>query len=125
MTITYDNNDEATEAASMASVGAEFVSKLLFPLHRGVLDCGDHFVIFGNDGYKDDPRSRREAEIILQHFHEESPILGTNEDGYSWAIVLTDYQRSRFDRKKLEKLVWEAWATACAEVKEMANASEG
>jgi Fe-S-cluster containining protein len=50
MTITYEKNDEAT---SMASVGAEFVGKLLFPVHRGVLDCRDHFVIFGNDGHKD------------------------------------------------------------------------
>jgi hypothetical protein len=125
MTIKYDQDHEAGEAESMASLGAEFVGQFLMSQHRGVLDCGDHFLIFGNDGYTNDPRSHREAEIVLQHFKEDSPTLGFNEGGYSWAIVLTDYQRSRFDRKKLEKLVWDAWATACAEVKDTANTLVG
>jgi hypothetical protein len=107
--------DEAAYAAKMAKVAAEFTGTFLMTQHRGVLDCGDHFVVFGNDGYSDDPRSQREAAIVLEHFKSDSPVLGVCEEGYSWAIVVTDYSRPTFDAERLRKIVWDAWMVACDE----------
>jgi hypothetical protein len=125
MTITSTELDEAVETAPMADIGAEFVGTFLMPQHRGVLDCGDHFLIFGNDGYRNDPRSRREAEIMLQHLQDDSPTLGVNKEGYTWANVVTDYERATFDQESLVECAWDAWRTACAEAEELLNASDG
>lgn len=116
--------DEAAYAVQMARVAADFTGTFLMSQHRGVLDCGDHFVIFGNDGYTDDPRSRREAEIVLEYLKDDSPVLGVSDDGYAWAIVVTDYQRPTFDSERLRKVVWDAWMSACDEASQLQENKE-
>lgn len=98
-----------------AATAAEFAKEFLFKQHRGVIDCDDHFVVFGNDGY-DDPRSRREAELVIEALHDAKPVLGVSADGYTWAVVVTDYQRPTFDPERLSRIVRKAWETACNEI---------
>lgn len=104
-----------TQLDDTARIAADFVRAFLMSQHRGVLDCGDQFVVFGNDGYAVDERSRREVEIVLDYFKNDSPIVDVGHDGYSWAVVVTDYQRKTFDADLLTKMVWNAWMTACDE----------
>jgi hypothetical protein len=113
-----DNEIEFDEEAAVkhgAHVAAEFASCFLMNQHRGVVDCGDHFVIYGNDGYKNDPRSRREAEMVVEELADGNPVLGVSDEGYTWAVVVTDYRRPTFDPERLAKMVWNAWMLACDE----------
>jgi hypothetical protein len=114
--------DDKLEDARIAIVAAEFVGAFLFHRHRGVIDCNDRFIIFGNDGYTNDPRSQREAEIVLHRLPEDNPVLGIDVEGCSWAIVVTDYSRTKFDEEDLDRMVWDAWMQACDEA--MANKAQ-
>ncbi len=107
--------DDKLEDERIAIVAAEFVGTFLFHRHRGVIDCGDRFIIFGNDGYVNDLRSQREVESVLDKLSADSPIFGIDLEGCSWAIVVTDYSRSKFDEEDLDGMVWDAWMLACDE----------
>jgi hypothetical protein len=49
--------DEAINRADgQARAAAEFAGRCQFHRHRGVLDCDDKVVLFGNDGYDFDAR---------------------------------------------------------------------
>lgn len=108
--------DEVAAVQRQANIAAEFAGNFLMNRHRGVIDCGDHFVVFGNDGYKNDPRSRREAELVMEALGDGTPVLGVSDEGYTWAVVVTEYQRPTFDPDRLEKAVWNAWMLACDEI---------
>lgn len=41
-----------------AIIAAEFANEFFMHRHRGVINCDSYFVIFGNDGYAIDQRSR-------------------------------------------------------------------
>ncbi len=106
--------DEAAKAA------AEFVGHCLFHRHRGVLDCNDKAVLFGNDGYDLDPRSRKEVELVrsgLKAMGLEAHGFGTgySTDGGkgSWAIVVENDDRTPMNIPALEALVRKAWDQAC------------
>jgi hypothetical protein len=106
--------DEAAKAA------AEFVGRCLFHRHRGVLDCGDKVVLFGNDGYDSDARSRKEAELVrsgLEAMGLKAHGFGTgypDEDGNgSWAVVVENYSGQPMNIPALEALVRQAWDQAC------------
>jgi hypothetical protein len=109
---------EKLDDERLAIVAAEFVGAFLFHRHRGVIDCGDRLIIFGNDGYENDTRSQREVEIVLDSMSEDDPILGIDAEGCSWAIVFTDYSRKKFDEEELNRMVWDAWMLACDEALE-------
>jgi hypothetical protein len=105
-----------------AIAAANYGHHLLFPRHRGVLDCGDKFVIFGNDGYDSDARARYEVDIILAslegldwkdvRFGKQTP--GNVKDGsYSWAIVVYNYERRPVDLERWHDIVCRAWDMAC------------
>lgn len=100
--------------ARRAVTAAEFAKEFLFKQHRGVIDCEDHFVVYGNDGYED-PRSRREAELVMDALQDGEPVLGVSGDGYTWAVVVTDYKRPTFDPERLMRIVIKSWSTACNE----------
>ena len=106
--------DEAAKAA------AEFVGHCLFHRHRGVLDCGDKVVLFGNDGYDSDARSRKEVELVrsgLEAMGLKTHGFGTgypDEDGNgSWAVVVENYSGQPMNIPDLEALVRKAWDQAC------------
>ena len=46
-----------TKVKPVAAKAAEFFGSCLMHQHRGVWDCGDKIVVFGNDGYRTDPES--------------------------------------------------------------------
>lgn len=117
--LTQKSSDEYHRQDAIAA--ANFVNHLLFHRHRGVLDCGDKFVIFGNDGYDSDPRARYEVAVILAAveelgwkdfgFGKQSP---DDQDGsYSWAIVVYNYERKSVDLGRLHDIVYQAWDAAC------------
>jgi hypothetical protein len=97
-----------------AEVCANFVASCLFHRHRGVLDCDDKVILFGNDGYGGkDERAYREVELLKGRLDKTgitdySFAHSTDEEHYSWAIVVPDYQR-RLDREALQAWVWECW----------------
>jgi hypothetical protein len=103
-----------------ARAAAEFVGHCLFHRHRGAFDCGDKVVLFGNDGYDVDARSRKEVELVrsgLEAMGVEAAGFGTgfSEDGgnWSWAIVVENYGRKPISIRALDALVRKAWHQAC------------
>ena len=102
-----------TKERTRADIAADFATEFLMPCHRGVIDCGDYFIIFGNDGYASDQRSRIEFSEVWGKLREFEPESGISDDGYSWALVLCDYTQKLFDKEKLEKLVWTTWWEVC------------
>ncbi len=111
----------------VAAAAAEYVYQCLFPRHRGVLDCGDKIVVFGNDGYRTEDgeasRALHEIELLKQYLKKEglwdesrphrSPQFGLSKNGYSWAVVIFNYQRRYIDLKELEDTLMACWDSAC------------
>jgi hypothetical protein len=99
-----------------AKAAAEFAGECLFHRHRGVLDCGDKVILYGNDGYEKDQRSQEEVELIKRYLEDrkfEVSKVGQSAVGYSWAIVVNNYRRRRISISRLEKRLWECWQQAC------------
>ena len=103
------------EERPVADLAADFAEAFLMHRHRGVINCDDHFILFGNDGYANDLRSRREAEIVREGLAGHKPQLGQSFNGSTWAIVLTDHSREKYEEEELNQLVWDAWMEACDE----------
>lgn len=101
-----------------AVIAADFAGTFLMHVHRGVINCGDRFVIFGNDGYENSSRSRHEAELVMNGLADHEPMFGVSHEGYTWAIVLTDYTRELFDECDLAELGWDAWRQVMGEAEE-------
>ena len=107
---------ETGEDSSEADIAAEFANTFLMHRHRGVINCDSYYVIFGNDGYDTDQRSRKEASEVWGALREFDPQIGNSSDGTTWAIVLTDHSRSLFDEEGLNRLVWDTWMRVCDEL---------
>lgn len=107
--------EEDMDEACIGMVAAEFVGTLLMHIHRGVIDCDKRLIVYGNDGYEHDARSRREVEIVLESLSEHNPVLAVDDEGYSWVVVVTDYTRTKFDKDELNEIVRNAWMVACDE----------
>lgn len=110
--------EESMDEEVIGKVAAAFVGTFLMHRHRGVIDCDDRMIVYGNDGYQHDKRSQREVQIVMEHLSEDKPLLGVDEEGCSWAVVVTDYTRSKFDEEEMNELVWNAWMIACDEALE-------
>ncbi len=103
----------------MPQAAAEFVSKCLFHRHRGVLDLDDKVVIFGNDGYAKDERSRREVDLMRRELAklELTPSgFSVCADGYSWAMIVANYQHLDIDCDQLQNLLSDCWSAACRDM---------
>ena len=99
-----------------AKAAAEFAGGCLFHRHRGVHDCGDKVVLFGNDGFQTDQRSQEEVELIKRYLRDrklEVSEFSPCQEGYSWAIVVNNYQRKRININSLERRLGECWQQAC------------
>lgn len=119
-----DENEHVEQHDAEAVIAADFAETFLMHLHRGVIYCGDRFVIFGNDGYKNSNRSRHEAELVMKALADHEPMFGVSHEGCTWSIVLTDYTRELFDECDLEELVWDAWQQVMEEAEEQQEGDE-
>jgi hypothetical protein len=104
------------EANNRAKIAANFVREFLFHRHRGVLSCGDRFIVFGNDGYVKDQRSQQQVSYLRDRLKAldlyESGFSADDQEGYSWALLINNYQGLEAEAE-LEAAVWEGWQRAC------------
>jgi hypothetical protein len=106
---------EASER-SPADIAADFANQFLMHRHRGVINCDSYYVIFGNDGYATDQRSRKECADVWRRLRQHHDTeTGFSSDRMTWAIVLTDHSQSLFDEVELDHLVWDTWMSVCDE----------
>jgi hypothetical protein len=98
---------------SPADIAADFANEFLMHRHRGVINCDSYYVIFGNDGWETDQRSRKEMADVWGKLRQYEPEGGWSNDKTTWALVLTDHSRSLFDEGELNQLVWDTWMEVC------------
>lgn len=98
---------------SPADIAADFANEFLMHRHRGVINCDSYFIIFGNDGWETDQRSRKEMADVWGKLRQHEPEGGWSNDKTTWALVLTDHSRSLFVEGELNQLVWDTWMEVC------------
>jgi len=103
-------NDVARELANE-------IGEHLFEAHRGATHSADYietFVVFGNDGYSEDERSKKEVEFLRSFVEKDDALhwlgFSTAEDGYSWVALI---EHEAVDLINIENAVWAAWGRAC------------
>jgi hypothetical protein len=98
--------DWDAEAVAMAV----YVGDHLFSAHRGAMPWRQVgiSVVFGNDGYRYDLRTKEEVETVRGVFKARGiKVLGFGvepEEGYSWAMLVDSD-----DAPTLNAIVWVAW----------------
>lgn len=91
-----------TDLGTVAGDFADWISRHMFPPHRGVtIACAANgrqwLVAFGNDGYSSDPRTKRYADRLrdcLRTKYGEAELgIDSSEERYTWAIVVPVAER--------------------------------
>jgi len=87
-----------TIGKQFANAVADHISREMFPPHRGVIEVRNPFggcrclVAFGNDGYRQDERTRAYVDALLSELVDQGMWdvqLGIDsEEGYTWAILV-------------------------------------
>jgi hypothetical protein len=87
-----------TIGKQFATAVADYISAEMFPPHRGVIEVRNPFggcrclAAFGNDGYRQNERTRVYADALLAELAEQGlwdAELGIDsDDGYTWAILV-------------------------------------
>jgi hypothetical protein len=83
-----------TIGKQFANEVADYISSEMFSPHRGVIEVqspfgGSCIAAFGNDGYRQDGRTRAYVDTLLEELGRLDPVLGIDSDeGYTWAIVV-------------------------------------
>ena len=107
--------DDYIYLSHQATIAADAVAEQHFDVHRGAMTTELHFgepaiVLFGNDSYARDERTRRQVELVRDALVRYGiRILGfgvDTEESYSWAILVDS------EDEDLGDLVWAAWAEA-------------
>lgn len=111
-----DLDPSESSERSPADIAAQFANEFLMHRHRGVINCDSYFIIFGNDGWATDQRSRKEMSDVWGKLREHQPKCGFSGDKTTWALVLTDHSQSLFDEEELNQLVWDTWMEVCDEL---------
>ena len=94
---------------------AHHLGETYFQAHRGAFIRGNALVVFGNDGYQQDERARREVDAVLAWGKTQGlrvTDFGTDpEDGYSWVLVFTGAKPDELADLALaaEDVLWRAW----------------
>jgi hypothetical protein len=104
-------------ATSSACLAAEYYGEFRLRVHHGA-EAGDRrAIVYGNDGYEGDPRTRKQVRLVRERatglgLVEES--FGTSADGYSWAVVyrVSPPADAGDAAEALDGLVWRAWEEA-------------
>ena len=116
-----DNDNDLSEDIespdrSPADIAANFANEFLMHRHRGVINCDSYVIIFGNDGWETDQRSRKEMADVWGKLRQHDPEGGWSNDKTTWALVLTDHSRSLFNEEELDHIVWDVWMEVCDEL---------
>lgn len=107
-----------------AVTAADYIRAFHYPIHRGVFEIDLGFIVFGNDGYSDDNRTKREVQIVRERLKSlglPEPDFGIDStDGCSWGLVFFPVKEFRLSPPEFRRLieaaneiVWEAWGVAC------------
>src|SRR5262245_29237397 len=93
---------------------ARHIGDTMMQAHRGAYVSGDELLAFGNDGYAKDERARREVEAALAWAQEKgltATDFGTDEEGYSWALVFQGGNPDELADLAVaaEEVLWRAW----------------
>jgi hypothetical protein len=104
---------------NQARAAAVFAAKELAQQERGVLDWGDFFLLFGNDGFNQDARTRREVVLTKKELKKlglKADAFGVSGNGSSWAILTPKKDRRReVWLAALQATLDMAWDAACDE----------
>ena len=103
---------------NITEIVANYAQRLLGQYERGAYECEDRIVVFGNDNYTGDARTRREVELmqkVLTEYGLSDNELGLSEDGRSWAIVTIPHPDHIFDPHDLKLELGDCWIAACKE----------
>lgn len=95
-----------------ANAAAEYAHQCLFHRHRGYLETDDKVILYGNDGYKESPNVQKEVDLLtakLATLGYAKPVFGQSSCGYSWSLMILDYQRSIKDMGPLCRALEDAW----------------
>lgn len=101
-----------------ASTIAEYVGRHMPSAHRGALPYGlpGVLVLFGNDGFATDQRTKREVETVTQSLRllgAEDLEFGTDKAGDSWAIIATLPEFPVHTAvRDVADLAWDVWYSA-------------
>jgi hypothetical protein len=110
-------NKELQQTKRGKAIATE-VDETLFQAHRGAFVRGEELIVFGNDGFENDSkgRAKREVEAAITWAKDcdlEVTDFGTDEDGYSWALVCRSTDATDNDlpvlAHKAEDVLWKAW----------------
>lgn len=90
--------EEAMNYNARAKKLANYVHSRCLEIHRGVMPLGDleACVVFGNDDYSGNARTREMVRLLFDACHEAGvPVLGfatndgADDSGCSWSLVLS------------------------------------
>jgi len=101
-----------------AETVANYVHRLLTHIHRDVYRCDKQIILYGNDAFRNDPRSQREVELIrasLSAYGITEYEFGLSDDGLTWAILAEDCPDEAVDIDELHNELWSCWFAACEE----------
>jgi hypothetical protein len=105
-----DRKSRAIDWDAEAVAMSRHVGTHMFSAHRGAMPWRQTgiSVVFGNDDYADDPRSKDEVSKVKDWLTERNiKMLGFGidpDDGYSWAMLV-----ETSDIRMLNDLVWSSW----------------
>jgi len=108
--------------SSYATRQANHASEKLMHFHRGTMMRRGRCIVFGNDSFEGDLRSRLEVVKLLGTVEKlglEVEGFGAEEGGYSWALVVKvspDEWLAEEQEYVLNEAVWDAWFLACEAV---------
>jgi hypothetical protein len=97
---------------------ADAIAVRLFERHRGAYaDEDGTIVVFGNDGFADDKRSRREVAQVVEDCQSLGlglEAFGVCRDGYTWALVMSCPCGESDETlvSSIQRAVWDAWCDA-------------
>jgi hypothetical protein len=106
------------ELNTAAKHAAEYASDDLMHCHRGVLTWGKgRYVLFGNDGYSTDERSKKEAQAVCEAAHREGcPVseIQTDRSGGTWAVAVVTVRKVAQNLLNVASATWvgESWKKA-------------
>jgi hypothetical protein len=129
----YSWSETANGLARQVRASCAFIKRGVVPLRfvddseqppRLVDDAPLVVGVFGNDNYRDDPKTRREVELVRQRLRDLPEVVemgfGLSQDGQTWAmLVATDKDRYHTQagqvfqkemlKAALEMVVWNSW----------------
>ena len=94
-----------------ARAAANYAHECMFHFHRGTLDCEDKVIVFGNDGYEGSEKCQKQVQLLQDWLIERGLTrseFAPSDNGYSWAIVVFNYDRQPIYHDVNDKLQ-ECW----------------